>query len=318
MPSLRVSLFGKLTLQFGDTDPCLLHGQRGQELFAYLLLNTGRAVLREVLATALWRDGDACQPRKQLRQTLWHLQRELDTVLPSTELPLLVVEPNWIQTNPAVNLWLDVAVFREAFEEAVHVPGRKLDAATARILREALHLYQGDFLDGCYHDWCLNERERLQQMHQEMLAKLMAYCEANHEYQEGLAHGSRLMHYDRASERTHRGLMRLYYLSGNRSAALRQYKQCVAILAEELGATPARQTVTLYERIRDEPIGGSPTQLTVTETPTDTTAAPLLGLIHQLQQLQSSLSDLQRQVQKALQTGERLRASQLDGPSDPF
>jgi predicted ATPase len=44
--------------------------------------------------------------------------------------------------------------------------------------------------------------------------------------------------------------MQLYAQTGQRSAALRQYAECVRILDEELGLPPADETTALYEQIR--------------------------------------------------------------------
>ena len=36
-----------------------------------------------------------------------------------------------------------------------------MDEDRARSLEDAVSLYQGDLLEGCYEDWCIYERERL-------------------------------------------------------------------------------------------------------------------------------------------------------------
>lgn len=43
---------------------------------------------------------------------------------------------------------------------------------------------------------------------------------------------------DPLHEPAHRWLMQLYALSGQRAAALRQYRECVRILEGELGVSP--------------------------------------------------------------------------------
>ncbi|NIN69138.1 MAG: hypothetical protein GTO63_31510, partial [Anaerolineae bacterium] len=81
---------------------------------------------------------------------------------------------------------------------------------------------------------CLYERERLQNMYLAILDKLVSYSEVQGAYEAGLGYGSRILSYDGARERTHRRLMRLYYLAGDRTAALRQYDSCVEALRREL------------------------------------------------------------------------------------
>ena len=51
-------------------------------------------------------------------------------------------------------------------------------------------------------------------------------------------------------EDAQRDLIRLLAATGQRSAALRQYRACVRALEEELGAEPSAETGALYEEIR--------------------------------------------------------------------
>src|SRR5207249_3587633 len=121
----------------------------------------------------------------------------------------------------------------------------------AQIVRNAIELYRGDLLEDCYQSWCLYERQRLQHLYLTMLDKLICYSEANYEYEAGLDYGMRILQYDRAHESTHRRLMRLYYLAGDRTGALRQFGRCVIALKEELDVLPAEPTMSLYKQIRE-------------------------------------------------------------------
>src|SRR5207245_6082482 len=118
--------------------------------------------------------------------------------------------------------------------------GQELDSPKAQLLHKTVQLYQGPLLEGWYQDWCLLERERLQSMYLAMLDKLMSYYEAHSDYETGLLYGMRIMCYDRARERTHRRIMRRYYLIGDRAEALRQYERCAVALEEELGVSPSK------------------------------------------------------------------------------
>src|SRR4029453_9228778 len=104
---------------------------------------------------------------------------------------VLIVEPDWVRLNPEADLWLDVAVFERAFALVQGVPGQELDAQRARPLQDAVQLYEGDLLEGWYQDWCLYERERLQNTYLAMLDKLTGYCAAHHEGEPGVVSGTR-------------------------------------------------------------------------------------------------------------------------------
>ncbi len=89
-----------------------------------------------------------------------------------------------------------------------------------------------------------------------MSDKLMEYCEKRQEYERALLYGVRILRHEPARERTHRSLMRLLYMSGDRTAALRQYERCVAALRAELEVEPGRPTRALCEQIRVDELPG--------------------------------------------------------------
>src|SRR5206468_8917392 len=117
------------------------------------------------------------------------------------------VEPESVQLNPEADIWLGVVVFEKTFNVVQKVAGNELDAQRVQVLQDAVQLYLWPLLEGWYQDWCLLERERLQNMYLAMLDKLMSYCEAHHDYETSLLYGMRIMCYDRTRERTHRRLM---------------------------------------------------------------------------------------------------------------
>ncbi len=300
MPTFSIQLFGKFCVR---RDQQILEGfeaRKVQELFCYLLLHRDHPIPRETLACLLWPVTTTAQSKKNLRQALWQLQSALGSLNERVNDRVLLVEPDWVQLNTEANLWLDLAVFEHTFNLVQKTPGQELDNSTAQLLQDTVQLYQGPLLEGWYQDWCLLERERLQSMYLTMLDKLMSYCEVRHDYETGLLYGMRIMCYDRARERTHRRMMRLYYLTGDRAEALRQYERCAVALEEELGISPSKSTVAIYSQIQadqlDEPI---PT-LVDTDTPPEIPAPPLLEVLGHLAQVQRSLAELQNQVQQSI------------------
>lgn len=286
---LSITLFGKFQAQ---TENRLLSGfdiRKVQELFCYLLLYRERPHLRETLATLLWSDNPAAQSKKLLRQTLWQLQTALQDI---TSEPVLLIDSEWISLNERADVRLDVALFEAAFAQVQGISGYDLDDAQMRKLEVAVNFFTADLLEGWYQDWCLYERERLRRLLVITLNKLVEYCEKHHQYEEGLFYGNRILRADGAHERTHRQLMKLYYLAGDRTAALRQYRLCVDTLHEELGVAPTRQTQSLYEQIRiDRLSADEPTDLIPLQTPT-------INIEDMLQHLQSLLTELQLQMER--------------------
>lgn len=293
MAGLKVCLFGKLSLQLNDQPLPGFDARKLQQLLCYLLLHRDHPQSREILATLFWGETSTDQSKKHLRQTLWQLQSTLARELHPVDNGLLTVNPEWVGLQSAPDLWLDVAEFEKAFAPVQDIQGRNLGYEKARLLEDAVQLYQGDLLEGWYDDWCLFERERLQNMFLAMLDKLMGHCEANQRYETGIVYGTRILSFDRAREHTHRALMRLQYRAGNRTAALRQYERCCAALNEELGVQPARSTLLLYEKVKDDLMDDPAIAQTETSTPTD-----LASCLEQIGQL---LTQVKNATQHGLQ-----------------
>lgn len=305
MSTLNIRLFGKFQIQRGNQVLDELTTRKAQELLAYLLLYGRRMHSRETLAALLWDKSTTNQSLKYLRQTLWQLQTVLESTNGNEAGHILLVDTDWIGLNPHADLWLDVAIFEQAFTCVQGVRGQLLDAQSARMLQDAVQLYHGDLLEGWYQDWCLYERERLQNLYLSMLDKLMGYCETHQEYENGVIYGTRVLQIDRARERTHRRLMRLHYWVGNRTAALRQYERCAAALKEELDVAPTQRTMALYEQIRADRLDNSPLALIKASSAPAATLTSLPEVLDHLKHLHVLLSDAQRRVEEDIQAVER-------------
>lgn len=308
MTTLKFFLFGRFQIWCGGKASVCIDNQKVQELLAYLLLFRDRAHPRETLANLLWDNGSTGQIKKYLRHTLWQLQVALNAQTESSNCHLLLVEPDWVQINTEADFWCDVVIFDQAFTLFQDVPGHALDDQSVEGLQNAVHLYRGDLLAGWYQDWCLQERERLQSKYLAMLDKLITYCQAHQRYEEGLTYGSHILNYDQARERTHRQLMRLQYLSGDRTTALHQYERCVAILDEQLGVKPAKKTLALYEQIRSDQLHDPLLTSSGTDlSPQMATLAPILSeILDHLKHFTEVLDDLQSQTEREIQVIEQI------------
>ncbi|MCL4297994.1 MAG: bacterial transcriptional activator domain-containing protein [Anaerolineae bacterium] len=306
MSTFTVHLFGRFQVQHKDQVLDSLNTHKVQELFAYLLLYGKQLHCRETLAALLWDTSSTAQSLKYLRHTLWKLQLVLDRANGAEAGRLFSIDAEWIGLNPEADLWLDLAAFEQASTCTKGIPGQVLDANCAQMLQNAVQLYRGDLLEGWYQDWCLYERERLQNMYLAMLSKLMSYCEAHHEYESGLAYGTRILHYDRAHESTHRQMMRLYYLAHDRTAALHQYERCVAALREELDVKPDKRTVVLYEQIRADQLDDP----TLAPVVTQAISTSLPELLNHLNDLRTVLTNVVCRLEQEIQIVELFLSGQ--------
>ena len=252
MSTLRFCLFGKFTVNCTQELLTEFHVQKVQELLCYLLLHRDRAHNRELLADLLWNNAETPYPKKYLRKTLWQLQRALDSIACTSSNCILSVDPQWIQIKKNSEIWLDTSIFEGTYASIRGKRGRDLSHQEYQNAQDAVNLYKGDLLEGWFQDWCIYNRERFREIYMVMIDKLMGYCEANDNYELGIEFGEMILGYDRARERTHQRIMRLHYLAGNRSAALRQFESCRNSLNEELGVEPSNSTMILVNQIAND------------------------------------------------------------------
>lgn len=252
--TLRAKFFGKFELHY---DGSVLHGIRSHkslEVLAYLLLKR-ETQSRDALASLIWGDHSSSdQSRKYLRNTLWQLQKKFTDYLGNGQ--FFEVDTRSIGIDPQFPIWTDIEEFESGYESVRDMDGATLSSAQASELRKAVDLYTDPFLEGWFSDWCLVHRERTQLLVLLMLDKLMHHSEASGEFESGILYGERILSYDRAREVTHRNLMKMFFLAGDRTSALRQYELCRTILKEELDIDPSERTVQVLNAIRNETLSG--------------------------------------------------------------
>jgi DNA-binding SARP family transcriptional activator len=268
-------LLGKFEARWGGGEPIRgLKGRKLQELVSFLLVFRDRPHLRETVAELIW--GENNQSRKYLRQAIWQLQHLVHGH--SLDKELLTVSPEWIQLNQSNDAQIDVAELDAAFACVKDKRSDELAEDDVAGLERAADLYKGELLEGFYQDWCVFERQRVKVLYLRILESLLDYYEMDQRLEDGLHCALRLLREEPAHERTHCRVMRLHYLAGDRTLAIRQFQSCVAFLRDELGVEPAEGTMALYEQIRGDHGPRTPSRQPV---PQETTSGPI-GLFRPL------------------------------------
>lgn len=291
---LKACFFGKFTIMNDNCHWDARESGKAQELLGYLLFHHRKPQTREHLCCQLWPESTAAQAKKYLRQALWVVQSACKTHLALCQGELLQAHHELIQLNPDVRFSSDVASFEQA---CTHLrTGITPDSDALASLQEAVELYRGNLLEGWQQDWCLYERERLQNLYFILLDKLIVYSETHGDYEAGLNYCTRVLQSDPARERAHQQAMRLHHLKGDRTAALRQFDYCLEALKKELGVRPARQTLTLRDQICADQMEG----MTVMTPVLSTTGSPREVFTH-LRHLRATLGELEQQLRKDIQ-----------------
>lgn len=242
---LTVRLLGHFDIRLQNGIRCDLGSHKAEELFAFLVLRRGKPCGRDYVAELLWEDGCA-QARKYLRQALWQVNRGL--AVAGLE-DLLCADHEWLQLRHD-GLNVDLLVVEDANQRNVGKVGHELTADNAAAIESAALLYGGDLMDGWPASWLVEERERCRVVFLSLAEKLCDHHESQGHVDATLAWSERILAADPAHERTHQRSMRVLYLAGDRSGALRQFQRCTTALSRELDVSPSSETVALMERIR--------------------------------------------------------------------
>jgi predicted ATPase/DNA-binding SARP family transcriptional activator len=275
MARLELFLLGTPRLE-RDGVPLEFDTRKILALVAYLAvsgLNTeGSRLSRDSLTALLWPELEPSRARAVLRRNLSLLRSALEG-------EWLVVDRQTVGTDPGTEFWLDVDQFTRQVN-AWQAHGHPQDQICPRCLEsltEAVALYQGDFLEGFslrdsveYDDWQFFQAEGLRQELASALQRLVHGYSAHGDLWAALPYARRWLALDPLHEPAHRQLMQLYAETGQRSAALRQYQECVRILSEQLDLAPSEETTALYEQIRTSPSGNVP----LTPSPAEDTLLP--------------------------------------------
>jgi predicted ATPase/DNA-binding SARP family transcriptional activator/Tfp pilus assembly protein PilF len=258
-------------------------------LLAYVAV-THQHHSRDALAVLLWPEYDHVRAYANLRRTIWALNKALAG-------DYLNIDRDTIGLNPHADLWIDVDHFIALLASCRSHghPETEVCPACLEALAEAAEIYRADFLHGFtlndspgFDDWQFFQAESLERSFAQALERLVEGYSAQGEFATAIVYARRWLALDALHEPAHRALMQLYAWSGQRSAALRQYRECARVLHESLGAMPQPTTIELYEAIKGTSSIAPAPQLALPAQPTSSTgpqaiaAPPAAERLHNL------------------------------------
>ncbi len=250
MTKFNVRFFGGLEI-LSDSNPIdTFESQKSRALFAFLACHRERYFSREFLSGFLWPEEPSEAARRNLRQAIYSLRRTFTLGTQGLWDPLRTSHQGAAFHHPP-ELTLDVEIFQQA---AASTRGQA--PPDPALLETAAALYRGDFLEGFFvrdcppfEDWLREEQERLREMANALLRVLVEHHLGQGSYPLGIRFARQMLHLDPLAEVAHRRLMRLYALSGRREKALATYQELRALLLQELGVAPDRETEQEYQAI---------------------------------------------------------------------
>ena len=253
--AVEVTLLGPPRVERGGA-PVTFDTRKALALLARLAL-AERPHSRETLCELLWPAHEPDRARGALRRTLSTLRGAVGE-------ELLETTGDTITLKHGPHFVLDVERFRVL----------AADGASLESLSDAVELFSGGFLEGFtlrdspeFDDWHMRTAESLDRELGSALRRLVELLAKRGDYDRALPHARRWLDLDPLHEPAHRELIRLYGWSGDRAAALEQYRDCVRTLSQELGVAPLEETAALYDQVNDGSLAPPREAVTVSPAP---------------------------------------------------
>lgn len=262
MAAVKLFLFGSPEIQINGS-PVEVDTRKATALLAYLAL-TRETHRRDTLATLLWPELDQSHALAALRRTLSSLKKSIKD-------KCLDITRETIGLSSDDCLWTDVDEFHQLVGGIQSHPHSNTDVCPACIpnLTQAASLHRGEFMAGFtlrdshgFDSWQMFQADALKREFSLVLEKLACALSSQGDYEGAIDYANRWLSLDPLREEAHQRLMKIYAMSGRRSAALRQYRECVRVLDRELGVPPLEETTAIYHEIlegqtfaEDEPAG---------------------------------------------------------------
>jgi len=230
-------------------------------LFMYLVVEPGDYP-REKLQTIFWPESETRLAQSALRSTLARIKSGLKGVADP-----LRIEGDLVGFNGSIASSLDLNLVSQAIADSQLTKKNEPPLITA--LQNAVDAVRGPFLEAfslpdtpAFNDWIIIQRKiwggRLNLIHD----RLSNHQLETHLLGPAIETVNRWLILDHLNESAYRRLMRLHFLNGDRSAALRTYETCRDLLAKELGVEPSSETEEMLVSIRssEAPVSGLETQ----------------------------------------------------------
>jgi len=248
-PPLYATYFGRFTVYREQLPVSLGRNRAVIELCCYLIARAGQLIHRDELLELLWPAVDADRAVNRLHVAISTLRQLLDQHGAGESLLRL---ENDCYSTAADRFVTDCDAFEQHYRRGLALLGRDARSAADQF-RRALDLYAGDYLaDLPYAEWVLGHRAHFAERRLSVLAFLCEDAADRGDHASVMEYAQQILGIDNLRERSHRHLMRSHYRLGQRACAVRQYRTCAQVLADELGVRPSHETQQLFAAIRDD------------------------------------------------------------------
>jgi DNA-binding SARP family transcriptional activator len=255
---LTFEVLGPVRAWHGDAELDLGSPQQ-RAVLVVLLLSQGRHVSMDGLIDALWGQDPPGAATGTVRTYVSRLRRLLDPVTGNraTEMVTSIGDGYALRLGAAT---VDLDLFSQRAHDARQARRNNAPALAARLLTEALALWQGAPLAGIQGPYADSQRARLTEMRTAAAEERLAMDIESGRHLEAVAELRLLLDEHPLRERLSELLMLALCRSGRQADALAVYAGTLRLLRDELGIDPGLSLSAMHQRIlrSDSSLAGEP------------------------------------------------------------
>ena len=245
---LRLRLLGSFEVRVNERPVSQWPSKKARLLLAYLAIEPGRLVPKDILIDLLWPDAAPERGSNNLSIAVHQIRATLAKIEPPSA-QAIVVRHGLYGLNKAL-VSVDLWEYQELLTAARRSLDRKDKTAARASLMRAVDLCQGEFLESDpYEEWTAEPRRSWNAAHNQALAWLATEASVAADWPMVLDVAGRILQRERCDEAGHRWLMLAHWKTGKRPQALQQYRLCEELLQAELAVEPSEETRRLYAAI---------------------------------------------------------------------
>ena len=248
--TLKIKALGKLKLFRGyeEINKDEWKREKARELFLLFIVNWQDMLSRDYICDKLWPDSDLESAEQSFKVVLNSLKNTLEPERKPRQKPFFINRRNThYGLNPEAGYFYDV----EEFENLISL-GQEAVNSEEEIdyYLEAIGLYRGDFLESeDYYIFTVDERERLKNLYLNTMDKVISYYYKQEKYEDCISYCNEVLQVDLAWEKAYYYLMCSYLKLNRRSMAIKTYKRCERVLADELSVKPGKDIQEIYNNL---------------------------------------------------------------------
>jgi DNA-binding SARP family transcriptional activator len=237
---LAISLFGPFRVAVEGAPVEDWSTRKNRDLLAYLALHRGQVVHEEKLMDLFWSQGG-----KKGLHSLHNSITQIRKSLGDSRRAVVVRKLDGYVLGPGC--WIDVEEFSRAFAQGRSAArqGRWEEALSHLGTAEALA--GGEFLEGCYCDWTMPDRQRLGEQLVQCRTLLAEHFSRHGKHLVAVELWKRVLTHDNCSEEAYRGLIEAHRALGRQADVVRVYQACVKAFHDELQLPPPDEVKALFE-----------------------------------------------------------------------